>query len=147
MYASRLSTQRLIIPLKCDMALTAQQLATAARRKNRLMELCATFPEVEAVDLGKGHFAFKVRKKIFAYYLFDHHDDGKIAFTCKSSLSEQRRLVREDPEEFFVPAYVGPRGWVAIRIDLSDIDWIAIEELARQAYLQTALKKLATLVG
>jgi hypothetical protein len=94
------------------MALTAQQLATAARRKNRLRELCAAFPEVEADALGTEHIAFKVRKKIFAYYLFDHHDDGKIAFTCKSSLSEQRRLIREDPEEFFVPAYLGSRGWV-----------------------------------
>jgi len=129
------------------MALTAQQLATADRRKNRLLELCAAFPEVEANDLGTEHIAFKVRKKIFAYYLFDHHDDGKIAFTCKSSLGEQRRLIREDPEEFFAPAYLGPRGWVAIRMDLSDVDWIAIEELARHAYLQIAPKQLATLVG
>jgi len=129
------------------MALTAQQMATAARRKNRLLELCAAFPEVEADDLGKEHIAFKVRRKIFAYYLFDHHDDGKIAFTCRSSLSEQRRLIREDAEEFFVPAYIGPRGWVAIRMDLSDVDWIAIEELARHAYLQIAPKQLATLVG
>jgi hypothetical protein len=98
------------------MALTAQQLATAARRKNRLRELCAAFPEVEADALGKEHVAFKVRKKIFAYYLF-------------------------------VPAYLGPRGWVAIRMDMSDVDWIAIEELARQAYLQIAPKNLATLVG
>ena len=138
-----METQRLIIPRNVDMALTAQQLTTAARRKNRLLELCATFPEVEVDDLGKEHIAFKVRKKIFAYYLFDHHDDGEIAFTCKSSLSEQRRLIRETPEEFFVPAYLGPRGWVAIRMDLSDVDWIVIEELARQAYLQTAPKKLA----
>src|SRR5262249_48508148 len=130
------------------MALTAQQMATAARRKNRLLELCTEFPEVEADDLGKEHIAFKVRRKIFAYYLFDHHDDGKIAiaFTCRSSLSEQRRLIREDAEEFFVPAYIGPRGWVAIRMDLSDVDWIAIEELARQAYLQVAPKRLALLV-
>src|SRR5215475_3795365 len=129
------------------MALTAQQLATADRRKNRLLELCAALPEVEANDLGTEHIAFNVRKKIFAYYLFDHHDDGKIAFTCKSSLSEQRRLIREDAEEFFVPAYLAPRGWVALRMDLSDVGWIAIEELARHAYLQIAPKKLATLVG
>src|SRR5262249_828978 len=48
------------------MALTDQQLATAARRKNRLLELCAAFPEVEADELAKEHIAFKVRKKIFA---------------------------------------------------------------------------------
>src|SRR5215510_5651631 len=128
------------------MALTAQQLATADRRKNRLLELCAAFPEVEANDLGTEHIAFKVRKKIFAYYLFDHHDDGKIAFTCNSRLREQRRLIREEPDEFFVPAYLGPRGWGAILMALSDVDWFAIEDLAREAYLQTAPTKLAMLV-
>jgi hypothetical protein len=129
------------------MSLTAQQLATAGRRKDRLLELCTAFPGVTPEHLGKGHIAFKVRKKIFAYYLFDHHGDGKIAFTCKSSLSEQRRLIRDDPEEFFVPSYLGPRGWVAIRMDLSAVDWVVIEELAREAYLQTAPKKLASLLG
>jgi phosphoribosylglycinamide formyltransferase-1 len=121
------------------MALTAQQLADAPRRKRRLIEMCKSFPKVRADDTGKDHIAFRVQKRIFAYYLFDHHGDGIIAFTCKSNLSEQRRLVREDPEEFFVPDYVGPKGWVAIRMDLDEVDWNTIEELARQAYLQTAM--------
>src|SRR5215475_10186328 len=100
------------------MVLTVQQLATGNPGKNELFEWWAGFPKVKENDLGIEHIAFKVRKKIFAYYLFDHHDDGKIAFTCKSSLGEQRRLIREDLEEFFVPAYLAPRGWVALRMDL-----------------------------
>jgi hypothetical protein len=128
------------------MALTAKQLVSAAQRRQRLVKLCQMLPEVEADIAGEEHIAFRIKKKIFAYYLFDHHGDGRIAFTCKASLSEQRRLVHEDPEECFVPPYLGARGWVAIRIDLDDVDWSLIDELARRAYQQTAPKKLAASV-
>jgi len=87
-----------------------------------------------------------VRKKIFAYYLFDHHGDGLIAFCCKSTLAEQRRLVRDDPESFFVPAYLGARGWVAIRVDLDEVDWSTVEDLAKRAFQAVAPRKLAALV-
>jgi len=127
------------------MALTATQLATAPGRKHRLVELCRALPEVVA-DALIDHIAFKVRKKIFGYYLIDHHGDGIIAFTCKSTLSEQRRLIRDDPDEFYSPAYLGPRGWVAIRMDLKEVDWNLIDELARRSYQMTAPKKLASMI-
>ena len=100
----------------------------------------------EFVGREQEHITFRVGKKTFAYYLFDHHGDGMIAFSCKSSLSEQRRLVRDDPESFFVPSYVGPRGWVAIRLDLDEVDWDTVNELARQAFLSSAPRKLAALI-
>src|ERR1044072_834018 len=99
------------------MTLSAKQLAQSTRRRERIIEICRTRPEVIYEGAGKEHIAFSVRKKTFAYYLFDHHGDGRIAFCCKSNLSEQRRLVRDDPESFFVPAYLGSRGWRAIRLD------------------------------
>ena len=105
------------------MTLSAKQLSQSARRQERLIEICRTLPEVNYEAVGDSHIAFRIRKKIFAYYLFDHHDDGIIAFCCKSSLSEQRRLVRDDPESFFVPAYLGAKGWIAIRLDLDEVDW------------------------
>ena len=95
---------------------------------------------------GAGHLTFRIRKKIFGYYLFDHHGDGKIAWCCKSSLSEQRQMVKADPVSFFVPAYVGPRGWIAIRLDLAEVDWDTVSELARRAYQEIAPRKLAALV-
>jgi hypothetical protein len=49
------------------------------------------FPSVDVEVVGEQHLAFRINKKTFAYYLFDHHGDGRIAFCCKSSLSEQRR--------------------------------------------------------
>ena len=125
---------------------TMKETATSTRRRARLLEICQQLPEIEVDVAGESHLAFRIRKRIFAYYLFDHHGDGMIAFTCKSSLSEQRRLVREDPVTFFVPAYLGSKGWIAIRLDLEEVDWEIITELARDAYRETAPVKLAALV-
>ena len=128
------------------MSLSPQQMAGSERRRKRLVEMCRQLPEVEYETVGDGHISFRIRKKIFAYYLYDHHGDGLIAFCCKSSLNEQRRLIRDDPESFFVPAYLGARGWIAIRLDLEEVDWDTVRELARQAYQAIAPRKLAAQV-
>lgn len=128
------------------LTLTSNQLSASAQRRARLIELCKALPEIEFEVAGESHLAFRIRKRIFAYYLFDHHGDGMIAFTCKSSLSEQRRLVREDPDSFFVPPYLGSKGWIAIRLDLDEVDWDTVAELARRAYQDIAPRKLAALV-
>ena len=128
------------------MALTSNQISASGARRNRLMKICESFPEVTSDVAGEQHVAFRIRKRIFAYYLFDHHGDGMIAFTCKSSLSEQRRLIQEDPTSFFVPAYLGSRGWVAIRLDLDEVDWDTVTELARRAYQDIAPRKLAAAI-
>lgn len=115
------------------------------QRRNQLVKICKRLPEVTVEEAGD-HLSFRIRKKIFGYYLFDHHGDGLITFCCKSTLSEQRRLVASDPDTFMVPAYVGPKGWVSVRMDLETVDWAIIEELARTAYLSLAPRKLAALV-
>ena len=128
------------------MTLSAKQLLHANQRRDELVKICSRLPEVGYEAVGKDHISFRIRKKIFAYYLFDHHGDGMIAFCCKSTLNEQRRLIRNDAESFFVPAYLGPRGWVAIRLDLAEVDWDTITELAKQAFQAVAPTKLAALV-
>lgn len=128
------------------MALTSNQLSSSESRRKRLIEICESFPEVSSEVAGDQHIAFRIRKRIFAYYLFDHHGNGMIAFTCKSSMSEQRRLIQNDPISFFVPAYLGSRGWIAIRLDLDEVDWDTVTELARRAYQATAPRKLAAAI-
>lgn len=115
------------------------------QRYERLVKLCTALPEATVERTGD-HLSFRIRKKIFGYYLFDHHGDGIISFCCKSTLNEQRRLIASDPDVFFVPAYVGPRGWVGVRMDLEAVDWTTIEELARTAYQSVAPRKLAALL-
>jgi hypothetical protein len=124
----------------------SKQHSTSAQRRMRLVEICKALPEIEVEVAGEQHLAFRIRKKTLAYYLFDHHGDGMIAFCCKSSLSDQRRLVKEDPISFFVPPYLGSKGWIAIRLDLDEVDWDTVTELARRAYQDLAPRKLAALV-
>ena len=89
---------------------------------------------------------FRVKKKIFAYYLFDHHRDGRIALWCKGAPGEQGRLVEEDPRRFFVPPYVGRRGWVGLRLDSRTVQWAEVAHLVRTAYRLTAPRALAARV-
>jgi hypothetical protein len=128
------------------MTLTSIQLSASSQRRAKLLEICENLPEVTFEVAGDQHIAFRIRKKIFGYYLFDHHGDGIIGFCCKSNRSEQQRLIRDDPYTFFVPAYLGARGWVAIRLDLDEVDWETVSDLARRAYQECAPRKLAALV-
>jgi hypothetical protein len=107
-------------------------------RRKRLVALCRALPETEAERAGALHVAFKVRKKIFAYYVYDHHRDGRIALLCKAPPGEQARLVGEDPGGYFVPPYVGPKGWVGYRVDSPRVDWKAVKNLLFTAYVLTA---------
>jgi len=128
------------------MTLTSKQLSDSSRRRAKLVKICEALPEVTYKVAGDRHMAFRIRKRIFGYYLFDHHGDGIIAFCCKSSRSEQQRLVKDDPDSFFVPAYLGAKGWVAIRLDLDEVEWDTVSDLARRAYQDCAPRKLAVLV-
>jgi hypothetical protein len=89
------------------------------------------------------HAAFLVGKKNFAYFLDNHHGDGIVAMTCKVLPGENTALVAAQPGRFYLPAYVGPRGWVALRLDRGPIDWSEVAELMRGSYILTAPKTLA----
>jgi hypothetical protein len=114
------------------------------RRRERLVALCAALPEVAAVVEGRAdeHLAFQVRKKAFAYYLYDHHRDGRIALWCKAAPGEQEVLVGKDARRYFVPPYLGPRGWVGVRLDLGAVDWDTIAFLVGTAYRMSAPRAL-----
>jgi hypothetical protein len=109
-----------------------------AGRRKRLVALCSALPEALAERCGVQHLAFKVRKRIFAYYTYDHHGDGRIAFLCKAPAGEQGRLIRESPSRYFFPPYVGAKGWVGLRLDTRAVDWTAVKNLAFAAYFLTA---------
>lgn len=109
-----------------------------AGRRERLTSLCRSLPGAEVERAGATHFAFKVRKKIFGYYTFNHHHDGVIALWCKAPPGERDRLVQEHPSRYFVPPYVGPKGWVALRLDTARVAWRAVQELMFVSYFLTA---------
>jgi phosphoribosylglycinamide formyltransferase-1 len=115
-----------------------------ARRRGRLAKICQALPEVDVAAEGRKneHLTFRIRKKIMAYYLYDHHGDGRIALWCKAAPGEQESLLAKDPRRFFVPPYVGPGGWVGMRLDLATVDWGLVAYLVGMAYRLTAPRRL-----
>ena len=60
----------------------------------------------------------------FAYFWHDHHGDGETAAIVKTTgLDEQQMLIESDPAFYYAPPYLGPSGWVAMRLDGEDMDW------------------------
>ena len=114
-------------------------------RLHALTEICLALPETTRED-KESHAAFLVRKKTFAYYLNDHHGDNIISVCCKVLPGENRFLVESGPDRFYLPAYIGSRGWIGLRMDRAALNWTEVKELVHGSYLQTAPKKLASLV-
>jgi hypothetical protein len=122
---------------------------TAAVEDARLAELsriCLVLPEAERQQSGK-HASFLVRGKKFVYYLDDHHGDGIVAVCCRAALGENVALAEADPERYYLPAYIGVRGWLALRLDRGATDWDEIAALVAHSYRLAAPKRLAALVG
>lgn len=108
-------------------------------------ELCLWPPETEEV-ISHGCSSFKVRRKIFGYYLVNHHGDGRVALWLNTGQDLQRACVEDDPEIFFVPPYVGPRGWLGVSLDRG-LSWNRVGDLVRAAYEKTAPPALGRTLG
>lgn len=92
------------------------------------------------------HAAYRVRKKIFAYFLNNHHGDGIVGINTKVPPGENTALIEAQPERFYMPAYIGPRGWVGLRLDHGAVDWDEVRELLVESYCQMAPRTLAAAV-
>jgi hypothetical protein len=102
-------------------------------RQARFTTICLGFPEVECVIQGL-HANFRVKNKSFAYFVNNHHGDGIVGVMCKVLPGDNTALIKADPKRFYMPAYVGPRGWVGLRLDIGKVNWREVEELAKGSY-------------
>lgn len=110
-------------------------------RLAKVSALCSALPEVVRTNMDR-HAAFTVRGKKFAYVLNDHHGDGIVSVCARAFPGENTRLVAAQPRKYYLPAYIGPRGWVGLRLDCSRVDWDEVRDIVTASYLQTAPKKL-----
>jgi len=104
----------------------------------RLRRICLALPEAAEVEAW-GDPTYRIRNKIFA---MEKRGDGRLSVWCKAPEGSQQVLTGADPERFFVPPYVGPKGWIGIRLDRRP-DWAEVETLIRRSYRLIAPKKLA----
>ena len=99
---------------------------------DRLRAICLALPEATE-KIAWGEPTWRVRGKLFAQLDDHHHGADHLAVWLPAPLGEQEAMIFTDPARFFRPPYVGPRGWVGVRID-GNVDWSVVSRLATQAY-------------
>lgn len=100
--------------------------------------LCLALPDAEE-KIAWGEPTFRVGGRLFAMFANDHHGDGRIALWCNAPQGAQRDIVASDEEHFFVPPYVGPGGWIGMRLDRK-LSEKAMAAVIAQAYETTRAK-------
>jgi hypothetical protein len=107
--------------------------------------ICTRFPEVSE-RLSHGSPSFFIRgKKTLCMFVDDHHSDGILGIWCPAFPGVQEEMVAAEPERFFRPPYVGPSGWLGVRLD-RDVDWDEVSEILADSYRKVAPKTLAKLL-
>lgn len=107
------------------------------RTLRKIREISLALPETSE-RLSHGSPTFFVReKRSFLTVLTDHHGDGRFAIWCAAPEGMQQALVEADPEKFFVPPYVGHRGWLGARLDRG-LDWNELAGIIEDAYAEVA---------
>jgi len=115
--------------------------AERKRTLGRIRELCLALPETSE-RLSHGAPTFFVRgKRAFLMVLTNHHGDDRFAIWCAAAAGMQSMLVEADAERFFVPPYVGHRGWLGMRLDRA-LDGDELAGIVEDAYAEVAPAKL-----
>ena len=108
-----------------------------------VQQLCLAFPGAEEF-ISHGMPNYRARGgKIFATYAVNHHGDGRIALWLNTPAIMQDSYVRAEPKYYFKPPYVGPAGWLGVRLD-TGLAWQRVAPIVRAAYERTAPAKLAS---
>jgi predicted DNA-binding protein (MmcQ/YjbR family) len=107
--------------------------------------VCLWLPEAEEF-ISHGSPNFRVSGKTFATYAVNHHGDRRAALWLPAPAGAQDHHLRADPENFYVPPYVGVRGWIGVRIDRG-LAWRRVTALVREAYEHVAPAALKARIG
>jgi hypothetical protein len=107
----------------------------------RVRAFCLALPEVvERPSHGAPTF-FVAGKRSFATFMDNHHRDGRLAIWCAAAAGMQAAHVDHEPDGYFVPPYVGGRGWLGVRLDRG-LHWDEIAGVLEDAYAAVAPRRL-----
>jgi hypothetical protein len=107
----------------------------------RVRAICMALPGTEERPSHGAPTFFAGGKKTFVMFMDDHHGDGRLALWCSAPPGVQATLVDEEPRRFFVPPYVGHRGWVGVRLDV-EVDWAEVAGIIEDGFREVATKRL-----
>ena len=108
---------------------------------DKLRRICMAFPEATE-RLSHAEPTWFVRGKRVFVMMSDHHHDDRVGFWAPAPPGDQKALVSSDPQRFFVPKYVGGKGWIGVYLDVPNVDWEQIAEIVEDAYRTVAPRKL-----
>lgn len=108
-------------------------------------EICFYLPEVEEV-LSHGSPNFRVNNKTFATFVINHHGDGRLALWLSAHEGAQQYYTESDPLAYFVPPYVGPKGWLGVNLD-KGLPWKSVAMRVQDAYENVAPANLVDQIG
>ncbi len=111
----------------------------------RLRAICLALPETTE-RLSHGEPTWFIRGKRSFVMFSNHHHGGPLGFWCAAPPGAQDVLVSAAPDRFFVPPYVGHRGWLGVRLDVP-VDWDEVAMIVEDAYRSVAPKGLLALLG
>jgi hypothetical protein len=107
----------------------------------RVRAHCLALPETSERP-SHGAPTFFIRQKRAFVTLHEEGDgDGHVALWAAAPEGAQAGLVGAAPDRYFVPPYVGSRGWVGVRLD-RDVPWDEIAGIIEDAYVARAPKGL-----
>jgi predicted DNA-binding protein (MmcQ/YjbR family) len=114
-------------------------------RLERLRRICLSLPEATE-KVAWGDPTWRVRDRIFAMQK-GNYEGGRPSVWLKADRGDQSVLVDLDPERFFVPGYVGHKGWIGAYLDGNRVDWAMLAKLIEGSYRLIAPKSLVARLG
>jgi hypothetical protein len=106
-----------------------------AKQVERVRRVCLALPETFE-KLSHGEPTFFVKKKVFAMCSINHHHDGHVAVVLPAPIGVQEALIRESPQKYYRPPYVGGAGWVGVELP-------RVSDRALKMHLQEAWRLIA----
>jgi predicted DNA-binding protein (MmcQ/YjbR family) len=107
----------------------------------RLRGICMSIDGAfEKLSHGEPTWFTGPKGKVFAMFDNHHHDAPHISGYFAATLDAQELFVAEDPERYWVPPYVGHKGWIAVVLDTGP-DWKTVARLAQEAFTLVSAKR------
>jgi len=106
---------------------------------DRLRAICLALRGATEKPMRRGP-TYRMADKIFA---MERPHEGVVAVWCKAPPGSQEVLIGADPARFFVPPYVGPKGWIGVVLNRGT-DWTEVAALVERSYRLVAPKRRRT---
>jgi hypothetical protein len=134
----------LVIEAGALVRLIVKQHSRSCAPVERLRKICRRSEPSERLSHGEPTFFVGAKDgkggKVFVSFVDDHHGDGIVGITFPAEPGAQAMLIEADPRRFYRPPYVGPSGWVGLRLDV-DLDWDEVAEIAEESFRLVAPKR------